>query len=350
MANTIKHKIAKFKAQRNYKRKLYSWFVVLALGITVCVLGILTKPASTMSGQVVCGLKEHTHTDDCYEKQLICDKEEGENHVHTEECWKRTLVCSKQEHTHIAECYDVKTSENLQQKELQMSSAQKVMVEQLRKDVPAEYTDVRTVQLSEGGAVYLFAQPNTIPKQVELQAKVLDRDSEEFGQAEKRVKDAKISYEYLNALDISLVDETGAEVEPNAPIYVSIDFNNLLPEKVNPESIQIQHHKELSTSKEDSILENVDVVLESVMDDEKGVLKRSDNTQTYMATFLTDSFSVYTITSLGWKDLKIRIQCVDEFGHEVQREHKPNDIQWGDAYKPNASFNKLFMSDEHDKI
>ncbi|WP_461811648.1 DUF7601 domain-containing protein, partial [Faecalimonas sp.] len=41
---------------------------------------------------------------------------------------------------------------------------------------------------------------------------------------------------------------------------------------------------------------------------------------------------------------------VDEFGHEVQREHKPNDIQWGDAYKPNASFNKLFMSDEHDKI
>lgn len=350
MANTIRHKIAKFKEQRNYKKKLYACFIVLALGITIGILWSLTQPASTMSGQVVCGLKEHTHTDECYEKQLICDKEEEENHVHTEECWKRTLVCSKQEHTHIAECYDVKTSENLQQKELQMSSAQKVMVEQLRKDVPAEYTDVRTVQLSEGGAVYLFAQPNTIPKQVELQAKVLNRDSEEFGQAEKRVKDAKISYEYLNALDISLVDETGAEVEPNAPIYVSIDFNNLLPEKVNPESIQIQHHKELSTSKEDSILENVDVVLESVMDDEKGVLKRSDNTQTYMATFLTDSFSVYTITSLGWKDLKIKIQCVDEFGHELYDGHKPNDIQLNGAHTSGSSFSKMFMSNEHDKI
>ncbi|WP_461810254.1 DUF7601 domain-containing protein [Faecalimonas sp.] len=350
MANTIRHKIAKFKEQRNYKKKLYACFIVLAFGITIGVLGSLTQPASTMSGQIVCGLKEHTHTDECYERQLICDKEEGENHTHNEECWTTVLVCSKQEHTHIAECYDVKESENVQNGDILISATQKQELEQLRKNVPAEYTDIRTVQLSEGGAVYLFAQPDSIPKQVELKVELLNETSEEFGQAEKRVKDTNIVYEHLKALDISLVDEKGTEVEPTEPIYVSIDFNNLLPEKVNPESIQIQHHKEILVSEEDSTLENVDVVLESVMDDEKGVLKQRKNTQTYMATFLTDSFSVYTITSSGWPDLKIRIQCVDEYGRELLEDHRPNDITWGDAYKPDASFEKVFTAKEHDVI
>lgn len=388
MANTIKNKVAKFKEQRNYKKKLYAWFTVLALVIAPGTLWVLVQPANTISGQLICGVEEHTHTDECYERQLICDQEEGEEHTHNEECWEKVLVCLKPEHTHIAECYDVKklkddsemeleenvsvaqpeleqpqqnpemTEEIVQSEESQMPAIQSQLLEQLRKDVPTDYTDVRTVQFPEGGAVYLFSQPDVIPKQVELKSELLNETSATFLQAEKRVKDAGVTYEYLKALDISLVDETGAEVEPTAPVYVSIDFGAFLPEEADPKSIQIQHHKEILLSEDDELMQNgtvytsesPEVVLESVMNEEKGVLKQIENTQAHVATFSTDSFSVYTITSSGWPDLKIRIQCVDEFGHELYGTHKPNDIQWGNGHKPDANFSKLFMSDEHDKI
>lgn len=396
MANTIKNKVAKFKEQRNYKKKLYTWFTVLALVIALSTLWVLVQPANTISGQLICGLEEHTHTEECYERQLICDQEEGEEHTHNEECWEKVLVCSTPEHTHIAECYDVKklkddseveseeeeqeqeqenasaaqpeqeqpqqnsevTEETVQGEADQMPAIPSQLLEQLRKGVPTDYTDVRTVQFPKGGAVYLFSQPDVIPKQVELKSELLNETSDTFLQAEKRIKDAGVTYEYLKALDISLVDETGAEVEPTAPVYVSIDYGAFLPEEADPKSIQIQHHKEILPSGDDELMqngtdykyENPEIILESVMDEEKGILRQMEDTQSHIATFSTDSFSTYTITSEGWPELKIKIQCVDEFGHELYEKDKPNDIKWGKGYTPSESFTKFFMSDNYDSI
>ncbi len=71
--------------------------------------------------KLVCKLKEsedgqgHTHTEDCYEPEevLICTKEESEGHAHTDACYETvppTLICGKEEsagHTHTEECYTV---------------------------------------------------------------------------------------------------------------------------------------------------------------------------------------------------------------------------------------------------
>lgn len=66
------------------------------------------------NGNLACGLEEtqgHTHSEDCYEIQLVCGQEETEPHTHTDNCYQvqRELVCGQEEvilHTHTEECRD----------------------------------------------------------------------------------------------------------------------------------------------------------------------------------------------------------------------------------------------------
>lgn len=66
------------------------------------------------NGNLVCGLEEtqgHTHTQACYETQLVCGQEETEPHTHTDNCYQvqRELVCGQEEvilHTHTEGCWD----------------------------------------------------------------------------------------------------------------------------------------------------------------------------------------------------------------------------------------------------
>lgn len=68
------------------KARLKKWKrITLALSCVVvfCVVYALTLPAITLEGKTICGMEEHTHTEECYQDdKLICDKEE---HQHTED-------------------------------------------------------------------------------------------------------------------------------------------------------------------------------------------------------------------------------------------------------------------------
>ena len=72
------------------KARLKKWKrITLALSCVVvfCVVYALTLPAITLEGKTICGMEEHTHTEECYQDdKLICDKEE---HQHTEECYEK---------------------------------------------------------------------------------------------------------------------------------------------------------------------------------------------------------------------------------------------------------------------
>ena len=100
-------KAALQKKQNSNKRMKLT---ALALGITAaCVVIMMTIfPAITMQGDnnTVCGLEEHTHTQECYESQLICTEEEGDEHTHSDECYETVLICGKQEHIHTQDCYE----------------------------------------------------------------------------------------------------------------------------------------------------------------------------------------------------------------------------------------------------
>lgn len=74
----------------NDKARLKKWKrITLALSCVVvfCVVYALTLPAITLEGKTICGMVEHTHTEECYQDdKLICDKEE---HQHTEDCYEK---------------------------------------------------------------------------------------------------------------------------------------------------------------------------------------------------------------------------------------------------------------------
>lgn len=72
------------------KARLKKWKrITLALSCVVvfCVVYALTLPAITLEGKTICGMKEHTHTEECYQDdELVCGKEE---HQHTEDCYEK---------------------------------------------------------------------------------------------------------------------------------------------------------------------------------------------------------------------------------------------------------------------
>lgn len=72
------------------KARLKKWKrITLALSCVVvfCVVYALTLPAITLEGKTICGMEEHTHTEECYQDdELVCDKEE---HQHTEDCYEK---------------------------------------------------------------------------------------------------------------------------------------------------------------------------------------------------------------------------------------------------------------------
>lgn len=74
----------------NDKARLKKWKrITLAFSCVVvfCVVYALTLPAITLEGKTICGMEEHTHTEECYQDdKLICDKEE---HQHTEDCYEK---------------------------------------------------------------------------------------------------------------------------------------------------------------------------------------------------------------------------------------------------------------------
>ena len=72
------------------KARLKKWKkITLALSCVVvfCVVYALTLPAITLEGKTICGIEEHTHTEECFQDdELVCGKEE---HQHTEDCYEK---------------------------------------------------------------------------------------------------------------------------------------------------------------------------------------------------------------------------------------------------------------------
>lgn len=99
---------AKFARRKRFQR-VVSMLCCICVFITTYALIL---PAITMEAEADCGIKEHTHGDECYawveQSSIVCD----EGHTHTSTCYDEagTLICGKEEvivvHTHDALCHD----------------------------------------------------------------------------------------------------------------------------------------------------------------------------------------------------------------------------------------------------
>ena len=82
------------------RRRMISLLLVLSMFVSSGVLWELHDTVITMvnEDEPLCGIDEHTHTDECYEKVLICGLEENDEHTHTDECYEKVLKCSLEEY------------------------------------------------------------------------------------------------------------------------------------------------------------------------------------------------------------------------------------------------------------
>ncbi|MBO4877200.1 MAG: fibro-slime domain-containing protein [Ruminococcus sp.] len=94
--------LSRKKAKR---RRMVSLLLVLSMFVTSGVSWSLHGVGLTMANEAECGIEEHIHGEECYEKQLVCGLEEDEGHEHSEECYEDVLVCGKDEHRHETVCY-----------------------------------------------------------------------------------------------------------------------------------------------------------------------------------------------------------------------------------------------------
>ena len=97
--------------QHTHKEECYA-------DVETCVCGQEETEGHTHSeecyaedGTCVCGVEEtagHTHDEACYlvQKELVCTVPVGDaSHTHTDNCYEKVLVCDKEEHTHNLMCY-----------------------------------------------------------------------------------------------------------------------------------------------------------------------------------------------------------------------------------------------------
>ena len=110
MRDRMERILSQVNIERKRARRKKLLLSLLSLAVALSTLFSLLLPAFTLQKQTFCGLEEHVHGENCYERSLVCGREEGEGHRHTEGCYttEAVLICGEEEsaeHSHGEECY-----------------------------------------------------------------------------------------------------------------------------------------------------------------------------------------------------------------------------------------------------
>ncbi len=116
MQSSLSQRVQRYMQEHLHERQWRRVVTVLACIVVFCTTYALVLPALTLTGGTFCEKEEHRHSDECYEKVLICGLEERaaatgtSAHTHTDECYEaqQILSCDREEsagHTHDEHCY-----------------------------------------------------------------------------------------------------------------------------------------------------------------------------------------------------------------------------------------------------
>lgn len=241
--------------QKKHKRKQWQKIMIsLSLVVALLTSCLLIHPAITMSRQATCGQEEHTHTEKCYEKKLICNKEEQsisessetegeesvEAHTHSDACYENVLICGKQEHTHSEACYPkeeekkeevaANTEEEKSEDKDVKSEDQEDKAEEKTEDT--EKAEARTLKVDQADYTVEVDCPSeaNIPKDAKLKVREIKKDSDEYQDYYEKAMKAVASGDetdisFARFFDISF-EVDGKEIEPEAKVEVKITYDN----------------------------------------------------------------------------------------------------------------------------
>lgn len=104
MKKNIEGYIRWLNDRRAAKKRALSLLLAMSVAVSGNVFWMMHGIGTALTDDAICGIEEHTHTDECYEKKLICENTDAE-HIHNEDCYEDILICGIDEHTHTADCY-----------------------------------------------------------------------------------------------------------------------------------------------------------------------------------------------------------------------------------------------------
>ena len=270
--------------------------VVVALGVTMGLRRngrAATVEQTVLDCHAAAGVA-HTHNADCYVGgDLVCPLQERELHVHDDSCYDEAgnLVCGKEEaaeeHVHGAGCFKTVTK----------------TVEDEAEAQPAEATAETTADAPKAGELTAsrdgydvtvsYGADAKVPDGAKLTVKALSENSSEYKAAREAVLAQKLAEDEdfdettlgMVAVDISILDASGAKVEPSDSVKVDLKLTKL-PKNVDKSvlnaSLEVLHLDE-STG---------DTVVETVAESDE--VKVASNAA--KATFTVDSFSTFPLT------------------------------------------------------
>lgn len=110
MHNTLSDCLGAVKKNKRFRISSITVLLVLSLLVSANVFWGLKQTGLTLAGTAACGYEEHTHSDECYNRILVCAIS-NTIHTHGEGCYKSVLVCQKTEHVHKLTCYSDKNAD-----------------------------------------------------------------------------------------------------------------------------------------------------------------------------------------------------------------------------------------------
>lgn len=105
-----------FLKQHKFNKRWKKVLFFLSIIVVFCTTYMLILPAITLETETVCGITEHTHSDECYSESdaAVCELQE---HIHSDECYSEASEESTEaseelseadaEHIHTEECFTV---------------------------------------------------------------------------------------------------------------------------------------------------------------------------------------------------------------------------------------------------
>lgn len=312
-------------------------------------------------GEYACGKEEHAHTQDCYDVDgnLICALEE---HAHDESCLAEELpeyICGKEEHAHTQDCYDA-DGNLICALEGHTHDETCLPVEQepgaFPEELPEGYGEYEYEDADSGLSVLAYAPEGAFEEDVELQAQVLDQDSDAYADAQANLEDAGALDENtgMAALDISFRNADGDEVEPDpaaGPVYVRLDARALIPDGVDESTVAVQHHAETTDGGlfGTGIFAGTEVEVETVADSsgdtgevtltpsarplaaplslpaetEEAPEEEAAAALDVEARFAVESFSMFTITWVDGGNRTVTLHYVDTRGRTLETSFAP---------------------------
>jgi len=96
--------IGNVRSGRKLRHRVTAFLTAMSMAVSMAVFWQLRGVGTAMEDTQVCAQQEHSHTDKCCERVLVCGQDTDGGHEHRDECYESRLICGLEEHTHSEGC------------------------------------------------------------------------------------------------------------------------------------------------------------------------------------------------------------------------------------------------------